>query len=127
MVPVLLRVHFFPGLCLLFLGLGLQFPVVRWLLHTHRQRRLIWLGAAVSTALLVAGYLLEFQRVLGHIPVQWWTWGEGASLVETMWLIGFSLALPVWRRSARFDPARRKLLASAATVVSLAPLAATAF
>ena len=127
MVPVLLRVHFFPGLCLLILGLGLQFPVVRWLLHTHRQRRLIWLGAAVSTALLVAGYLLEFQRVLGHIPVQWWTWVECASLVETMWLIGFSLALPVWRRSARFDPARRKLLASAATGVSLAPLAATAF
>ena len=127
MVPVLLRVHFFPGLCLLILGLGLQFPVIRWLLDTYRQRRLIWLGAAVSSALLVAGYLLEFQRVLRHVPVQWWTWLECASLVETMWLIGFSLALPVWRRSERFDPARRKLLASAAAGLSIAPLAATAF
>ena len=81
MVPVLLRVHFFPGLCLLILGLGLQLPVVRWLLDSYRQRRLIWLGAAASTALLVAGYLLEFQRVLRHFPVQSWTWLECASLV----------------------------------------------
>jgi uncharacterized protein len=127
MVAVLLRVHFFPGLCLLILGLGLQFPVIRWLLDTYRQRRLIWLGAAVSSALLVAGYLLEFQRVLRQVPVQSWTWLECASLVETMWLIGFSLALPVWRRSERFDPGRRRLLASAAAGLSVAPLAATAF
>ena len=39
MEAVLLRVHFFPGLCLLILGLGLQFPVVRWLLDSYRRRR----------------------------------------------------------------------------------------
>jgi predicted MPP superfamily phosphohydrolase len=124
---VLLRVHFFPGLCLLILGLGLQFPVVRWLLDSYRQRRFIWLGAAASTALLVTGYLLEFQRVLLHFPVQWWTWLECASLVETMWLIGLSLALLVWNRTPQFDPSRRKLLRAAGVGLCVVPVAATAF
>ena len=123
---MLFRVHFFPGLCLLFLGLGLQIPVVRWLLDSYRQRRLIWLGAAASTALLLAGYVLEFQRVLRYFPVQWWTWLECASLVETMWLIGFSVALAVWRRAPQFSPARRKMLQAAAAGLCIAPLAATA-
>lgn len=119
--------HFFPGLCLLFLGLGLQFPVIRWLLDSFRQRRLIWLGAAASSALLVSGYLLEFQRVLRHFPVQWWTWIECASVVETMWLIGLSLALLIWRRAPRFDPARRKLLETAAVTLCIVPVAGTTF
>ncbi|HTC90420.1 MAG TPA: metallophosphoesterase [Bryobacteraceae bacterium] len=123
---MLFRVHFFPGLCLLFLGLGLQIPVVRWLLDSYRQRRLIWLGAAASTALLLAGYILEFQRVLRYFPVQWWTWLECASLVETMWLIGFSLALAVWRRAPQFSPARRKMLQAAGAGLCIVPLAATA-
>ncbi len=127
MEEVVLRVHFFPGLCLLFLGLGLQYPVIRWLLDSSRRRSLIWLGAAASTALLVAGYLLEFQRVLRHFPVQWWTWLECASLVETIWLIGLSMALLVWRQAPQFDPARRKLLQAAGASLSIAPLAATAF
>jgi hypothetical protein len=126
MVTVLLRVHFFPGLCLLILGLGLQFPIVHWLLDSYRQRRLIWIGAAASTALLTAGYLLEFQRVLRYFPAQWWTWVESAALVETMWLIGLSLALVLQHRSPRFNPARRKLLESAAAGLSVAPLAVTA-
>src|SRR5271154_1228211 len=154
MVAVLLRVHFFPGLCLLILGLGLQFPAVRWLLDTYPHPRFIWLGAAASTALLVAGYLLEFQRVLLYFPVQWWTWLECASLVETMWLIGLAAALLVWKsakgaarttqrswnssaprsvlrdlpeRSPQFNPARRKLLQTAGAALCLTPLAGTAF
>jgi uncharacterized protein len=123
---VLFRVHFFPGLCLLFLGLGLQIPVVRWLLDSYRQRRLIWLGTAASTALLLAGYILEFQRVLRYFPVKWWTWLECASLVETMWLIGFSLALAVWRKAPQFSPARRKMLQVAGAALCIAPLAGTA-
>jgi len=127
MVSVLLRVHFFPGLCLLILGLGLQFPVVRWLLYSYRQRRLIWMGAAASTALLAAGYVLEFQRVLLRFPVQWWTWMECASLVETMWLTGLSLALLIWYKAPQFDPTRRKLLIACGVGLSVAPVAATAF
>jgi uncharacterized protein len=126
MVQVVSRLHFFPGLCLLFLGLGLQVPIIRWLLDSSRRRGLIWLGAAASTTLLVAGYLLEFQRVLRHFPVQWWTWLECASLVETMSLIALSFALLVWRRAPQFDPARRKLLQTAAAGLCIVPLAATA-
>jgi predicted MPP superfamily phosphohydrolase len=126
MVQVVSRVHFFPGLCLLFLGLGLQFPIIRWLLDSSRRHSLIWLGAAASSTLLVAGYLLEFQRVLRHFPVQWWTWLECASLVETMSLIALSLALLIWRRAPQFDPARRKLLQTAAAGFCIVPLAATA-
>ena len=121
-----MRVHFFPGLCLLFLGLGLQIPVVRWLLDSYRERRLIWLGAAASTALLLAGYVLEFQRFLRYFPVKWWTWLECASLVETMWLIGFCVALAIWRKAPQFSPARRKMLQAAGAGLCIAPLAATA-
>src|ERR1019366_115945 len=127
MVAVLLRVHFFPGLCLLILGLGLQFPVIRWLLNSYSQRSLIWLGSAASTALLVAGYLLEFQRVLRHLPVAWWTWLECASLVERMWLIGLAMGLLGLHRTPQFDPARRKLMQVAGAGLCIAPLAATAF
>jgi len=127
MVAVLLRVHFFPGLCLLILGLGLQFPIVRWLLDSYRQRRLVWLGAAASTALLLLGYVLEFRRVLLHFPAHWWTWLECASMVETMWLIGLSLALLVWHGTPQFDPSRRKLLQAAGAGLCIAPLAVTAF
>jgi len=127
MVTVLLRLHFFPGLCLLILGLGLQFPVFRWLLDSCRQRRLLWFAVAPSSALLVAGYLLEFHRVMRVFPVQSWTWLECASLVETMWLIGLGLALLVWRSAPGFDPARRKLLVAAGAGFAIAPLAGTAF
>jgi uncharacterized protein len=127
MVSVLLRLHVVPGLCLLLLGIGLQFPVIRWLLDSYRRRSLIWLGAAASTALLVAGYLLEFQRVLRHFPAQSWTWLECASLVETMWLIGLALALLVWRKAPQFDPGRRKLWQAGGAALCLAPLAGTAF
>ena len=127
MVVVLLRVHFFPGLCVLILGLGLQFFVFRWLFDTYRRRGWIWLGVAASTALLLLGYILEFHRVLRHFQAEWWTWIECASLVETMWLIGLSLAFLTWRSGARFDPARRKLLQAAGAGLCVAPLAATAF
>ena len=75
----------------------------------------------------MAGYLLEFQRALRHFPVRWWTWLECASLVETIWLIGLSLALLVWHRTPPFNPARRKLLQAAGVGLCVAPLAGTAF
>jgi uncharacterized protein len=124
---VVLRLHFFPGLCLLALGLGLQFLLIRWLLDAYGRRTLIWLGAAASTALLVAGYLLEFQRILRHFPVQWWTWLECASLVETIWLIGLVAAVLVWRNIPVFNPRRRKVLQAVGAGLCIAPLAGTAF
>jgi uncharacterized protein len=126
MVSVLLRVHFFPGLILLFLGIGLQLAVIRWL-EPYCRRSLLWMGAVASTSLLVLGYLLEFQRVLRYFPVRWWAWLECASLVETMWLVGLTLALLVWRRTPRFDPTRRKLLQTAGATLATIPLAGTAF
>jgi uncharacterized protein len=127
MVIVLLRVHFFPGLCLLLLGLSLQLPVIRWLLDSNRRRGWIWLGAAASSTLLVFGYLFEFQRVLRHLPAQWWSWVEGASVLETMCLIGLSLAVLIWNKAPQFDPSRRKLLQAAGAGLCIAPLAATGF
>ncbi len=126
MVLVAFARSLFSGLRLILLGLGLQLPLVRWLLNSFRQRRLIWLGAAASWALIVAGYLLEFQRVLRLFPAGWWTWLECALPVETIWLIGFSLALLLWRATPRFSPARRWLLQTAAAGLCVAPMEATA-
>jgi uncharacterized protein len=127
MEAVPLRVHLFPGLCLLVLGLALEIPLFRWLFEAP-QRRIYarWIVAA-STALLFLGYVIEFQRVLRHIAPPLWAWIECASLVETILLIGLSLALPIWRRSSRFDPARRKLLQTAGAGLCTVPLAGTAF
>jgi uncharacterized protein len=125
MIIVLLRVHFFPGLCLLLLGFGLQFHILGWPLRRYRQRSWIIAGAWASAILLVLGYLLEFQRTQRMFPVKWWTWLECAALVETIWLIGFSLALLIWRRAPQFDPARRKMLQAAAVAVCLAPVVGT--
>ena len=127
MVAVLLRLHFFPAFCLLVLGLSLQFPVVRWLLDSSRRRRLIWMATAASTALLGVSYLLEFQPVSQYFPAQLSTWLQCASLMETIGLIGLSVALPVWRRVPEVDPSRRKLLQTAGAGLCIAPLAAAAF
>jgi uncharacterized protein len=124
---VLSSVHFFPGLCLLLLGLGLQFHIVGWLLRRYGRRGWIMSGAWASTILLALGYLLEFQRAQLITPVKWWTWLECAALVETIWLIGFSLALLIWFRTAQFDPARRRVLRTAAAAVCAVPVVGTGF
>jgi uncharacterized protein len=124
---VLSRVHFFPGLCLLLLGLGLQFHVLGWFLGRYRRRGWIVAGAWASTILLALGYLLEFQWAQRISPVKWWTWLECAALMETIWLIGLSLALLIWRRAPQFDPARRNVLRAAAAAVCIAPVAGAGF
>jgi len=127
MVAVLLRVHFFPGLCLLLLGLGLQFHVLGWLSRRYSQRGWVLTGAWASTILLLLGYLLDFQLAQRFLPVGWWTWLECAALVETMWLIGLSGALLFWRRAPQFDPARRRMLQAAGAAVCALPLVGTGF
>jgi uncharacterized protein len=124
---VLLRVHFFPGLCLLLLGLGLQFYILGWLLRRYPQRGWIIPGASASTLLLVLGYVLEFQWAQRFTLVQWWTWIECAALVETIWLIGLSVALLTWSRTRQYNPARRRVLRAAGAAVCLAPVVGTAF
>jgi len=127
MVVVLLRVHFFPGFCLLLLGLGLQFHILGWLSRRYTQRGWILTGGWASTILLLLGYLLEFQRAQRILPVGWWTWLECAALVETMWLIGFSGALLLWRKTPQFDPTRRRMLQAAGTAVCALPMVGTGF
>jgi uncharacterized protein len=127
MVTVLLRVHFFPGLCLLLLGLGLQFQIVGWLLGRYPGRGWITATTWASTILLALGYSLEFQWAQQIMPVKWWTWIECAALVETMWLIGLSLALLIWSRTRQFDPARRRILRAAGAAVCVVPVIGAGF
>ncbi|HTW68029.1 MAG TPA: hypothetical protein VME17_25615 [Bryobacteraceae bacterium] len=70
---MLLDLHFFPGLCLLILGLGLQFYIAGWLLSRSGSRGWIWLAVSASTILLLLGYLLEFQWAQRVSPVRWWS------------------------------------------------------
>src|SRR5258708_19529539 len=90
---MLYRVHFFPGLCLLILGLALLFQIVRWLLQRYSWRWTIVTAACGSAALIFLGYLLEFHRVVRHFPVWWATWLECAGLFVTASLIGIYLAM----------------------------------
>lgn len=124
---VLYRVHFFPGLCLLVLGLGLQFQILRLLWDRYSMRRWFHLATVLSTVLLCLGYLLEFHRVMRLFPVWWSTWLECAALVETICLIAAYVALLSWRKSPEFRPARREFLRAAGAGLAIAPLAATAF
>ena len=126
-VTVMLEeLHFFPGFCLLVVGLGLQFYVVRRLSGSFRRGGLVLGVAAASTALLWLGYLLEFNGVARHFPV-WATWLQCASIVETLCLVGASIAMLGGKAAPRFQPARRDFLHAAGTSLCLAPVAATAF
>jgi predicted MPP superfamily phosphohydrolase len=124
---VLFNLHVFPGLCLLALGLALQFHIATWMLRRYDRHRTIWAGVCASTVLLVLGYLLEFQWAQRNTPVRLWTWLECAALIQTIWMIGCSAALLLWRRPRQFDPARRNLLRVAGTAAIAVPMASTAF
>jgi len=122
MVTVLFRVHFFPGLCLLVIGLGIQFYFVRRLLNAYGRRVMLWAVTAASTVLLLLGYLLEFERVLQYFPVWWSTWLDCAALVETVWLMGLYAAELLWRKAPEFQPARRAFLQVAGAGLCVAPV-----
>jgi hypothetical protein len=124
---VSLDLHFFPGFCLLILGLGLQFHIALWLLSRFRRHGWIWLGVAASTILLLAGYLLEFQWGQRITSVRWWSWLECAALVETIWMIGLSAALLLWPRRQQFNPKRRGFLRTASVAMGVLPVIGTTF
>jgi hypothetical protein len=111
----------------LLLGLGLQSHIVGWLRDRYSKQGWITPAAWASTVLLLLGYLLEFQWAQRISSVNWWTWLECAALVETMWLIGVSVALLIWRAAPPFNPGRRKVLATAGAAVCVLPVAGTAF
>ena len=125
---MLSRIHFFPGLCFLVLGLGLQFVLVRWLLGRYPQRKIaVLLATTLSSTLLIAGYLLEFQRVQWYVPVLWSTWFECASVVETMCLIGAFIGILGWGSASKFHPSRRAFFQAAGAGMCMTPIVGTVF
>jgi predicted MPP superfamily phosphohydrolase len=122
---MLLRIHFFPGLVLLALGLGLLFEIARQLRKRH-SRGVVHLGAAAGAALLLLGYLLEFQRVARHFGVWGATWIECAAIMEILGLAVTGFAAMFWS-SAELQPRRRALLQAAGAGLCLAPGAVAAF
>jgi predicted MPP superfamily phosphohydrolase len=125
---MLSRIHFFPDLCLLLLGLGLQYRLIGWLRQHYPQRRIAlrWATAA-SSVVLFLGYFLEFQRVARHLPVWASTWLGCAALVETMCLIGVVVGLETMRSSPMFEPSRRAFFRTAGAGLCVAPVAGTVF
>ena len=124
---MLYRVHFFPGLCLLILGLGILFQIARWLIRRSSRRLIIFASTVCCAALLTLGYLLEFHRVVRFFPVWWATWLECAAIVEAVWLIGLYLGILAWRRAPEFRSPRRKFLRAAGAALVAGPVAATGF
>jgi predicted MPP superfamily phosphohydrolase len=125
---MLFRLHFFPGLFLLVVGLAMQYAVIQWLLRRYPEQRIaLVLATFVSSVLLTLGYVLEFQRVQRHFPVWWSTWLECASLVETMCLIGLYFGLLTWRKMPAFHPSRRAFFRAAGVGMCITPVAGTVF
>ncbi len=120
-------IHFFPGLCLLALGLAAEVPVVRWMLDRTSKRRLIWLAAVAGAAVMVLGYLVEFQRIMSLFPVWWATWIDCIGLMLVIGLLAVNLALRIPRAVPGFRSDRRAFLTTASAGLCLAPAAGTVF
>src|SRR5271154_2030173 len=122
---MLLRIHFFPGLVLLALGLGLEFAIAGQLLKRH-SRTAVYLGTAAAMTLLLVGYLVEFQRVQSHFGVWWATWTECAALMELLGLMVAGFAI-FFFGDTEFRPQRRVLLQAAGAGLCIAPCVAAGF
>ena len=125
---MLVRIHFFPGVCLLAAGLVLLFYLRRALVRRSPSRA-GWIGAvtAVLTLLLLLGYLLEFGRVARHFSVLWATWLECAAIVELMALIVAALGLRTKALAPGVQAGRRAFLEAAGACVLVAPTALTTY
>lgn len=124
---MLVRIHFFPGICLLALGIGLEIHVLRVLLRRFARSSWVWPGAAVAGVLLLLGYLLEFESITRLIPVMWSTWLECAAIVELMALMVLALRLSMPDSHPEVRARRRAFLQTAAAGLCVAPAAATTF
>lgn len=124
---MLVRIHFFPGLCLLALGLALEIHIVRALLRRYTRVAWIGTGAALAFGLLFLGYLLEFDSVARYFPVSWATWLECAAIVELIALIVAALRLAVPAERPEFQARRRAFFQTAAAGLCAVPAVATGF
>ncbi len=124
---VLLQCALFPGALFTAPRPRSAIPHPQLAIKSLSPARRILAGAWVSTVLLGLGYSLEFQWAQRITTVKWWTWLECAALVETIWLIGVSLALLIWRETTQFDPARRRILRTAGAALCVLPVAGTGF
>jgi len=121
------RIHFFPGLCLLVLGLALLFQVVRFLVRRYTRTAWIGAGAALAGGLLWLGYLLEFDRVARFLPVWWATWLECAAIVELIVLVVAALRLAVPVDRPEVQARRRMFIETAAAGLCVAPAVVAGF
>lgn len=124
---MLVRIHFFPGLCLLALGLALEIHIVRALLRRYVRTAWIGTGAALAFGLLFLGYLLEFDGFARYFPVSWATWLECAAIVELIALMVAALRLAVPANQPEFEPRRRAFFKTAAAGLCVAPAVAAGF
>jgi uncharacterized protein len=127
---MLLRIHFFPSLLLLALGLVLQFEIARRLLKRNvggpKTRSMVFLGATAAITLLLFGYFLEFQRVAWHFGAWWATWIICAALIEVLCLLCAGFAMLFWSEE-EFLPRRRTLLRAAGAGLCVAPAVVAIF
>lgn len=120
-------IHFFPGLCLLLLGLALLALTLRLLPKELARRPSVRIGVAASAVLLALGYLLEYHGVIRLFPVWWSTWLECAAIVETVCLIGVCIGVFFWRSVPDFQPGRRRFGRTIGTSLAVLPLAGACF
>ena len=121
------RLHLFPSLFFLILGLALQIPVTRWMLAHYRRHWMVIAASASGAMLLVLGYLFDFARVMRHFPAQAVCWVQFASLFWTVCLVGLFLGMWTWRSASEFRPERRRFLQATGAALCVAPLAGTSF
>jgi predicted MPP superfamily phosphohydrolase len=124
---MLAGIHFFPGFCLLALGLALDIFIARVLLRRRARLRGVAGGAAGAGLLLLLGYLLEFERFARFFPVWWATWLDCASIVELIALVVCALWLAMPADRPEFQARRRVFLQTAAAGLCVAPAAVIAF
>lgn len=124
---ILHRLHFFPGLTLVMIGLAILYQIFRWLPDRQQRKPSFLLGILGAGGLLWAGYFLEFQRVIRYFPSSWATWVECGALVEIVCLVGMFLGLLAWRGIPLFRPERRRFLQVAGAGLCVAPLGAAGF
>lgn len=91
--------------------------------------RFIRIVTGVSTAVLVTGFLLRFERVLRWLPPgPWHAWARGFviawMLLSVAWLAGFAVVRLLARRAETHDPGRRRFLKTTHAAVLVAPPAA---